>query len=320
MACCPKSVIAEILKAKGTIKSVYFVACGGSYAGLHPGKYFLESESKELKVDHYSSNEFCHATPKSLGEHSIVITQSASGNTPETVKAAEIAQKAGAASIVITNKPDSPLAQNGDYVLVPEKGSTANSGQGYSLKLAVEILNQTEGYENYDEMYNGFDRIDKIVGNATQFIAPRAEKWAKMYKDEKLIYTMGSGSAHSVAYSFAICLLMEMQWINSSAIHSGEYFHGPFEITDRETPFIILMSEGRTRPLDQRALDFLNRFAEKVIILDAKELGLETIDDKVSEFFNPLLMGAALGCYSYELSIARKHPLSCRRYMWKLQY
>ena len=61
----------------------------------------------------------------------------------------------------------------------------------------------------YDEMQNGFDRIDKIVGNATQFIAPRAEKWAKMYKDEKLIYTMGSGSAHSVAYSFAICLLME---------------------------------------------------------------------------------------------------------------
>ena len=201
MACCPKSVIAEILKAKGTIKSVYFVACGGSYAGLHPGKYFLESESKELKVDHYSSNEFCHATPKSLGEHSIVITQSSSGNTPETVKAAEIAQKAGAASIVITNKPESPLAQNGDYVLVPEKGSTANSGQGYSLQLAVEILNQTEGYENYDEMYNGFDRIDKIVGNATKFIAPRAEKWAKMYKDEKLIYTMGSGSAYSVAYS-----------------------------------------------------------------------------------------------------------------------
>ena len=110
MACCPKSIIAEILKAKGAIKSVYFVACGGSYAGLHPGKYFLESESKELKVDHYSSNEFCHATPKSLGENSIVITQSSSGNTPETVKAAEIAQKAGAASVVITFDDQSPLA------------------------------------------------------------------------------------------------------------------------------------------------------------------------------------------------------------------
>ena len=320
MACCPKSVIAEILKAKGTIKSVYFVACGGSYAGLHPGKYFLESESKELKVDHYSSNEFCHATPKSLGEHSIVITQSASGNTPETVKAAEIAQKAGAASIVITNKPESPLAQNGDYVLVPEKGSTANSGQGYSLKLAVEILNQTEGYENYDEMYNGFDRIDKIVGNATQFIAPRAEKWAKMYKDEKLIYTMGSGSAHSVAYSFAICLLMEMQWINSSAIHSGEYFHGPFEITDRETPFIILMSEGRTRPLDQRALDFLHRFGEKIMVLDNEEMGLNALDSNVAEFFNQIFTAALLDMFYMDLCEVRKHPRPTRRYMWKLKY
>lgn len=320
MACCPKSVIAEILKAKGTIKSVYFVACGGSYAGLHPGKYFLESESKELKVDHYSSNEFCHATPKSLGEHSIVITQSSSGNTPETVKAAEIAQKAGAASIVITNKPESPLAQNGDYVLVPEKGSTANSGQGYSLQLAVEILNQTEGYENYDEMYNGFDRIDKIVGNATKFIAPRAEKWAKMYKDEKLIYTMGSGSAYSVAYSFAICLLMEMQWINSSAIHSGEYFHGPFEITDKDVPFIMMMSTGRTRALDQRALDFLHRFGEKIMVLDNEEMGLNALDPNVAEFFNQIFTAALLDMFYMDLCEVRKHPRPTRRYMWKLKY
>ncbi len=190
----------------------------------------------------------------------------------------------------------------------------------FGLKLAVEILNQIEGYENYDEMMNGFDRIDGIVKHSKEFLTPRAKAFAQQYKDEKLIYMMGSGANYCVAYSFAICLLMEMQWVNSSAIHTGEYFHGPFEITDRETPFIILMSEGRTRPLDQRALDFLNRFAEKVIIIDAKELGLETIDDKVSEFFNPLLMGAALNCYSYELSIARKHPLSCRRYMWKLKY
>lgn len=323
MACCPKSVIAEIIKAKeakGGIKSVFYVACGGSYAGLHPGKYFLESESKELKIDHYTSNEFCHATPKSLGENSIVITQSASGNTPETVKAAEIAQKAGAASVVITNKDDSPLAKNGDYVLVPERGDAGKSGQGYALALGVEILNQTEGYEFYDEMYDGFDKVTKVIQGATKFITPRAEKWAKQYKDEKLIYTMGSGSNHSVAYSFAICLLMEMQWVNSSAIHSGEFFHGPFEITDRETPFIMFMSEGRTRPLDQRSLDFLNRFAEKIMIVDVKELGINTINDKVSEFFNPFVTGAAIRVFASKLADERKHPLSVRRYMWKLEY
>jgi len=320
MACCPKSVIAEILKAKGTIKNVYYVACGGSYAGLHPGKYFLESEAKELRVDHYTSNEFVHATPKSLDANSIVITQSASGNTPETVKAAEIAQKVGAASIVITNKDDSPLAKNGDYVLVPKRGEAANSGSAYSLKLAVEILNQVEGYENYDEMYNGFDRLDKILAWGKEAFEARTTRWAKMYKDEKIIYTMGSGSAHSVAYSFAICLLMEMQWIHSSGIHSGEYFHGPFEITDRETPFIVLMSEGRTRALDQRALDFLKQYAEKLMIVDVKELGINTIDNSVVEFFNPLVINPALRMFASKLADERKHPLSVRRYMWKLEY
>ena len=200
------------------------------------------------------------------------------------------------------------------------RGEAANSGSAYSLKLAVEILNQVEGYENYDEMYNGFDRLDKILAWGKEAFEARTTKWAKMYKDEKLIYTMGSGSAHSVAYSFAICLLMEMQWIHSSGIHSGEYFHGPFEITDRETPFIVLMSEGRTRALDQRALDFLKQYAEKLMIVDVKELGINTIDNSVVEFFNPLVINPALRMFASKLADERKHPLSVRRYMWKLEY
>ena len=97
------------------------------------------------------------------------------------------------------------------------------------------------------------------LDNANEFIDPQSREVVaeECTKTRSSSTSMGSGSAnYSVAYSFAICLLMEMQWVNSSAIHSGEYFHGPFEITDRETPFIILMSEGRTRPLDQRASGF----------------------------------------------------------------
>lgn len=53
-----------------------------------------------------------------------------------------------------------------------------------------------------------------------------------------------------------------MQWINSASIHSGEYFHGPFEITEPGTPFILLQSSGRTRPLDDRAIRFIERYQE----------------------------------------------------------
>ena len=71
-----------------------------------------------------------------------------------------------------------------------------------------------------------------------------------------------------------------------------------------------MLNEGRTRPLDERALSFLNKYGEKLIILDAKELGLNTIDDSIIEFFNPLLFNNVLRLYAEKLADERKHPLS----------
>jgi len=320
-----KATLTQILKEKeedGGIKSVYFVACGGSFSALYPAKYFLQSEAKDLIVGHYSSNEFCHSTPKALGKNSIVYACSLMGNTPETAEAARIGREAGAAVFALTVAPEAPLAKNSEFI-VDHRGDfndISNSNIANALRFAVELLNQTEGYEYYEQMMDGFGKINRIVASAKEICAPRAAAFAQSYKDEKLFYTMASGSSLGAAYQFAICILMEMQWVNASAIHSGEYFHGPFEITDRSLPFILLMSEGRTRALDQRALDFLKRFADRVTVLDAKELGINTIADTVSEFFNPLVFVSCLRVYAEALSEARQHPMKTRRYMWKLEY
>ena len=79
---------------------------------------------------------------------------------------------------------------------------------------------------------------------------------------------------------------MEMQWLDSSSIHTGEFFHGPFEITDANRAFMIQISEGTTRELDERALKFLNKYGKRIEVLDAKELGLSTIDASVVDYFN----------------------------------
>nr|WP_272948253.1 type II asparaginase [Trabulsiella odontotermitis] len=67
-----------------------------------------------------------------------------------------------------------------------------------------------------------------------------------------------------------------MQWIHSACIHSGEFFHGPFEITDANTPFFFQLSEGSARPVDERALNFLKKYGRRIEVVDAKELGLST--------------------------------------------
>lgn len=73
------------LKGK-TIDHVFFVACGGSSAIMYPSKYVFDREAKAISSDLYSSNEFIQRNPVQLGENTLVILCSHSGNTPETVK------------------------------------------------------------------------------------------------------------------------------------------------------------------------------------------------------------------------------------------
>ena len=320
----PQEIIRNISSQSSKITSVFFVGCGASMAELYPAHYFLETEACKIRSSIYTANEFCMATPQSVNEHSIVITCSLGGNTPETVAASKLAMEKNAHVIAITHYADSPLAQNAHYVIVHgfEKNYAAKlEKMTNALHLAVEILKLYEDYSYYEQMLNGIQNIYDIIENAVSYILPAAQKFAKDYKNAPHIYVMSSGATYRVAYAFSICLLMEMQWMNSGSFHDGEFFHGPFEIVEKDVPFLLLMNEGKTRPMDSRALDFLQRFGAKTTVIDAKDFSLGSkISPEVVDYFNPMLISAILRVYAENLAIARNHPLSQRRYMWKLQY
>lgn len=319
-----KQIISSIKDKQSNIKSVFFVGCGASKAELYPAKYFLEGNANELRVSLYTANEFNFATPVSVNETSIVITCSLGGATPESVTATAKAKELGAHVIAVTHVEGSALTKDADYVVL--HGFEANYAAKMEkmtkvLGLAVEILNQFEGYEHYDKMQDGFGKIYDLIEKAVSSVGPVAKAFAESYKDDEVIYVMSSGATHEVAYSFSICLLMEMQWINSGTFHDGEFFHGPFEVVDKDVPFLLLMNDGRTREMDSRALDFLNRFDAKTTVVDAKDYGLgSAIASEVMDYFNPMLISGVLRVYAEQLAIVRNHPLTKRRYMWKLEY
>lgn len=319
-----KQIIKEIMEKQAHIKSVIFIGCGASKADLYPAKYFLENNSKKLRVSHYTANEFNYSTVASLDETAIVISASLGGSTPETVKANKKAKENGAHLISLTNSSNSQLAKNADYIIChrfSESYGAKLEKMGYALELAVEILERYEGYKYYKDMEIAFSKIYNISQKAAEAVIADAKRFAEDYKDEKVIYVMSSGPTAEVAYSTSICLMMEMQWIHSGSFHSGEFFHGPFEIVDKDVPFILLMNDGSTRPIDARALTFLKRFETKTTVVDALDHGLSSVVPKtVVDYFNPMLITAVFRVYAEELSYARKHPLTKRRYMWKLEY
>ena len=319
-----KEIVEGIYKERNKVNSVYYVGCGASQAELYPANYFLNENEKTLRSGLVQANEFVHATPAAVGRDSIVVACSLGGNTPETVAAAKKAAQLGAKVIALTHDADSPLAGEADEVIVHgfEASYSAKCEKMiYALAIANEVLHQSEKYSGYEKMLDAMKNIPMLVDESVKHVVPEAVKFAQAYKDVPVVYVMSSGAARGVAYTFSNCLLMEMQWINSGNFHDGDFFHGPFEIVDKGVPFLLLMNDGRTRTLDSRALAFLQRFDALATVIDAKDFGLASVADaEVIDYLNPVLLTAVVRVYAEQLALFRDHPLTKRRYMWKLSY
>lgn len=320
-----KQIVSEIkekLAPKGGLKHVYFVACGGSKAAIFPGLYLLRSEAKTFSATTYTSNEFVHATPKELDERCVAVICSLKA-TPETVKAVETANAKGAITIAMTGSMETGMAKVGQYVVVYSNGAPqdySNSNQACSLRIGFELLHQIEGWDKYDKAMDAYQYINEIVDEAKKECLPAAQAWAEKEKDEPVFYVLASGSNYGVAYSMCCCHFMEMQWKHAVCLHTGEYFHGPFETTDKKLPMVLIMGEGRTRALDERCLKFLKTYAENFIVIDFKELNKGRIDPDVVEFFNPVVLIPIERYYVFQMSQVTGHSMDERRYMYKVEY
>ena len=319
-----KQMVRRILKHNdGKIDSIYFVACGGSLVDMYVSYYFLQSEAKTVSTGWYTANEFVHVTPKKIGPNSVVFVCSHSGNTPEAVTAAKVAKEHEAYTVGLTFNGKADVLKYSDEKIVYEWGNereVVHNPMAIMLDMTTQLLAGIEDYDQLEEFRDGFNKIDTIVDTAIEQVQPRTQAFAEKYSNEKMFYILGSGPSFGHAYGFAICSLMEMQWLDAVPIHSGEYFHGPFEVTDKNRPYIVIESVGRTRIMDERALTFLHKYAEKVEVVDAKELGLDMIDSEVAEYFSPILFYTILSEYRSKLADKRDHSLDVRRYMGKVSY
>lgn len=312
----------DAVEQMGTVNAVYFVACGGSQAVLMAGQYIFDKETT-VPSHVYTANEFMYDTPKSLNEQSLVISCSHSGNTPETVAATKLAREKGAMTIALSNAEGSPLwnaAQCPVHYDWGKEVSDSDKNKGILYGLLFHLLKVLAPSEKWDVCLKELDKLSELSGKAKELYQEKAERWAKENKREKLIYTIGSGINYGEVYSTAMCWFMEMQWIHSGCIHSGEYFHGPFEVTDYDVPFLLVKSIGNTRFLDQRVEDFSKKYSDKMLILDQEDLPLAGVADEAKPYIAAILSGVVIRQFVEAIAFERGHSLDVRRYMWHMEY
>lgn len=304
------------------IEQVYLVACGGSKAIMDAPQYIFDTETT-IPAMVYTSNEFCHRIPKALGKHSLVITCSHSGNTPETVAAAKLAKDKGAVSVAFSHLVDSPIWKACGYPISYDHGPEVDAKETNNAvlyKFVFQLLNAIQPNEKYDRALKALENLQENFTKSCEVFADRAVAYGEKVKREPIIYTMASAPNYGIAYSFSICLLMEMLWKHSNAINSGEYFHGPFEVTDYDVPFLLLKGVGPDRALDDRAEAFIPRFSKKMEVIDGKEFYYGSIDKDLQDYFCPIIASKVMRTYADAIAFSTGHPLSVRRYMWRLQY
>ena len=202
-------LIREIIERKGKVENVFWIACGGSMIDLMPANELLKREATTFISTVYTAREFCLMAPKSLGEKSLVIACSHSGNTQEVVDGCEMALAAGAEVIALTDCEGSKI-DNGKWttwVYPWGKGeSQAEVPQGIGVLMAAELLDQQEGYEALADMYAGLKQMDALLPAAREKVnAELGDRFAELCQQHKFFYILGSGPNFSQTYAMAIC-------------------------------------------------------------------------------------------------------------------
>ncbi len=119
----------------------------------------------------------------------------------------------------MTFKPESPLAQEAQYVAQYDWGDEAlaiNTNYGVLYQIVFGTLQVLENNTKFEQAIEGLDQLQAVYEKALKQEADNAKQFAKAHEKESIIYTMASGANYGVAYSYSICILMEMQWIHST--------------------------------------------------------------------------------------------------------
>ena len=302
------------------IDRLYLVGCGGPNRAMLTVEYWVEHYSQGMEVRRFFPAEFMTLNPRRLDGRTLVVLGSRSGTTLETVQAAEFVRKQPCQVIAITEKPDTALARGVEVPLLMGEGAGGAAMFMLLQALAGGLLAEKDGWSLFEPLVSSLHALPEVLAEVSAVSDNRSAEDARLLKDDRVLYHVASGPMFSTAYVWGVCVLMEMQWMHSVPLEAAEFFHGPFEIVDQNTPLVLLKGEDPSRPLMDRVERFCKKYTERLFIYDAKDYEMTGIDPRIRPIVGPNVLQAVLRRISDRLAVWHNHPLTTRRYMWKTDY
>jgi fructoselysine-6-phosphate deglycase len=254
----------------------------------------------------------------SFGEGSVAVFASVSGTTEDVIEAIEYAKSRGVLTIGFTGLPESPFAAAVDVPLV-----AAPKGWPYDVQLllfTLKLLSERGEFDGYDRFVQDLEKLpDVLVAAATQ-AEPVAEAFADAHKDTGYYFLVGGGNLWGLTYLYSMCVLEEMQWLQTTRVHAAEFFHGSLELIERDTSMLLFVGEDATRPLMERVQRFAAGHCDDVTTLDSRDFAMDGISEEFRGLVAPIVLDVVTDRFSKHLERVREHSLDLRRYYRVVEY
>jgi fructoselysine-6-phosphate deglycase len=197
----------------------------------------------------------------------------------EMVEAVEKANKINARVIGFIDKADANLAKMCTYCI-----SYNENEQLKFFMTANRFLYRNGEFPDY-ERYNS--EMEAHLATALVEIEKAADVFgaifAEKHCEDPIHYFVGAGVQWGATYSYAMCYWEEQHWIRTKSITAEEFFHGMFEIVDKNTAVTVFLGEDEQRPLAERVAAFLPQICGNYTLIDAKDYA-EYLDGISPEF------------------------------------
>jgi len=300
------------------IEHIYLVACGTSYHAALVAEYLWEPLLR-LPVAAEIASEFRYKNP-ALGENTLVVAVSQSGETIDTLMAVRGAKERGAQVIGVVNIVGSAIARESHAVLYTRAGleigvaaTKTFTAQLAALTLLGLWLARSRGVlseKDLQSLKEELTQAPRLVEKVLQ-LGPTIEALAqKFYNFPNFLY-LGRGILYPLALEGAL-KLKEISYIHAEGYAAGEMKHGPIALIHENMPVVVLYS--RAELPDKVLSNVQEAKARRGIILafaddDPKELR-ELVDHLVllpqaSRMLLPFTFTPALQLLAYHIARLR---------------
>ncbi|MCE3236719.1 MAG: hypothetical protein K0Q50_2910, partial [Vampirovibrio sp.] len=232
------------------IGRIVIIGCGTSYNAGMVGKYFIE-ELVQVPVEVEAAGEFRYRNPF-INNRDLVITMSQSGETADTLAALRLSRQKGAKVLTLTNREDSTMAREADFVMpvragvevsvAATKSFTAQVTALYLLGLTLAEKRKTCHPEQLEALKSDLLKIPARIETVLHNTEP-LQAMARKYGTARDVLFIARGVNFPVAMEGAL-KLKEISYIHAEGYSGSELKHGPIAMLDSNIPVISVLTKG----------------------------------------------------------------------------